>query len=118
MVTIAARISHSVFESEARNASAAPWNPRIWFSSVPAVHCTIISDDPEIAAARCSETHDLAVFGEIAWGWKVFDGLVQGLAISVVLPFSASVSLLTYLDLRARDEGMDLVIRARELLTA
>lgn len=59
-----------------------------------------------------------AVFGEIAWGWKVFDGLVQGLAISLVIPFSASVTLLTYLDLRARDEGMDLVIRARELLAA
>jgi hypothetical protein len=37
-------------------------------------------------------------------------------AISVVLPFSSAVMLLTYLDLRARDEGMDLVIRARKLL--
>lgn len=57
-----------------------------------------------------------AVFSQIHWGWKVFDGLVQGVAISVVLPFSASVVLLTYLDLRARDEGMDLVIRAGKLL--
>jgi hypothetical protein len=58
----------------------------------------------------------LSVFSEIHWGWKVFDGLIQGVAISVVLPFSAAVMLLTYLDLRARDEGMDLVIRARKLL--
>lgn len=59
-----------------------------------------------------------ALFREIAWGWKAFDGLVQGIAIAVVLPFSASVTLLAYLDLRARDEGMDLLIRARELLAA
>lgn len=58
----------------------------------------------------------LAVFSEIHWAWKVFDGVIQGVAISVVLPFSAAVMLLTYLDLRARDEGMDLVIRARKLL--
>lgn len=67
----------------------------------------------EIFMATQSPT---ALFSEIHWGWKVFDGLVQGIAISVVLPFAASVTLLTYLDLRAREEGMDLVIRARKLL--
>lgn len=55
-------------------------------------------------------------FGQIAWGWKVFDGLAQGVAISLVLPFTTSVTLLNYLDLRARDEGMDLIIRSRALL--
>jgi hypothetical protein len=59
-----------------------------------------------------------ALLGQIGWGWKVFDGLIQGLAIAVVLPFGSSVTLLTYLDLRARDEGMDLLVRARELLPA
>jgi hypothetical protein len=55
-------------------------------------------------------------FGQIAWGWKVFDGMAQGIAISLVLPFTTSVTLLNYLDLRARDEGMDLIIRSRGLL--
>jgi hypothetical protein len=59
-----------------------------------------------------------ALLGQIAWGWKVFDGVAQGIAIAVVLPFTSSVTLLTYLDLRARDEGMDLLMRARELLPA
>jgi len=59
-----------------------------------------------------------ALLKEIAWGWKVFDGLMQGLAIAVVLPFSTSAMLLLYLDLRARDEGMDLLVRARALTPA
>jgi hypothetical protein len=59
-----------------------------------------------------------ALLGQIPWGWKVFDGVAQGIAIAVVLPFTSSVTLLTYLDLRARDEGMDLLMRARELLPA
>jgi hypothetical protein len=56
------------------------------------------------------------LLGQIAWGWKVFDGLAQGIAIALVLPFTTSATLLNYLDLRARDEGMDLVVRARALL--
>lgn len=59
-----------------------------------------------------------ALLGQIGWGWKVFDGLAQGIAIAIVLPFTSSVTLLTYLDLRARDEGMDLLMRAQELLPA
>jgi hypothetical protein len=55
-------------------------------------------------------------FAQIAWGWKVFDGVAQGIAISLVLPFTTSVTLLNYLDLRARDEGLDLVVRSRGLL--
>jgi hypothetical protein len=57
-----------------------------------------------------------AAIGQIAWGWKVFDGLAQGIAIAIVLPFTTSATLLNYLDLRARDEGMDLIVRARGLL--
>lgn len=57
-----------------------------------------------------------SLLGQMAWGWKVFDGLAQGLAMALVLPFTTAVTLLTYFDLRARDEGMDLVVRARALL--
>jgi len=56
-----------------------------------------------------------SLIGQLAWGWKVFDGLSQGVAMALVLPFTTVLSLLTYFDLRARDEGMDLIVRAREL---
>lgn len=49
-------------------------------------------------------------------GWTVFDGLMQGAAITLVLPFSELVVFLYYLDLRSRNEGMDLLIRARDLV--
>jgi hypothetical protein len=55
---------------------------------------------------------------KIAWNWKVFDGTLQGLAMALVLPFLQLTFLLGYLDLRAREEGMDLVIRARALRDA
>ena len=61
-------------------------------------------------------TAPTALLGQIPWGWKVFDGLAQGIAIALVLPFTTSATLLNYLDLRARDEGMDLIVRARGLL--
>lgn len=48
-------------------------------------------------------------------GWTVFDGLMQGAAITLVLPFTELVVFLYYLDLRSRNEGMDLLIRARDL---
>src|SRR5450759_1643596 len=48
-------------------------------------------------------------------GWTVFDGLMQGAAITLVLPFTELVVFLFYLDLRSRTEGMDLLIRALEL---
>lgn len=57
-----------------------------------------------------------ALIGQLAWGWKVFDGLAQGAAMALVLPFTTVVSLLTYFDIRARDEAMDLIVRARGLL--
>jgi len=55
---------------------------------------------------------------KIAWGWKVFDGALQGVAMALVLPFLQLTTLLCYLDLRAREEGMDLIIRARALRDA
>jgi hypothetical protein len=48
-------------------------------------------------------------------GWTAFDGIMQGAAITLVLPFTEIVTFLFYLDLRSRGEGMDLLVRAREL---
>jgi hypothetical protein len=53
---------------------------------------------------------------QLAWGWKLADGALQGFATAVALPFMQLAVLLCYLDLRAREEGMDLIIRARAIL--
>jgi hypothetical protein len=50
--------------------------------------------------------------------WKVIDGVIQGLALSLVLPISYLASMRCYLDLRSRTEGMDLMMRARELVAS
>ncbi|MDO8964261.1 MAG: hypothetical protein Q7W30_07215 [Coriobacteriia bacterium] len=55
---------------------------------------------------------------QLAWGWKVFDGVLQGVAIAIVVPFLDLAFLQCYLDLRSREEGMDLVVRARALTDA
>jgi hypothetical protein len=55
---------------------------------------------------------------QLAWGWKVFDGTLQGIAMAIVVPFLHISYVLAYLDLRARDEGMDLIVRARALSDA
>jgi hypothetical protein len=73
---------------------------------------------PTIVRELVTGATNPAMLGQVAWGWKVFDGLAQGLAIALVLPFTTSATLLNYLDLRARDEGMDLIVRARGLLPA
>jgi hypothetical protein len=57
-----------------------------------------------------------SLVGQIGWGWKVFDGLAEGMAKALVMPFGTLVPLLLYFDLRSRDEGLDLLVRARELL--
>lgn len=71
---------------------------------------------PTIIRELVSGVTNPAMIGQVGWGWKVFDGVAQGVAIALVLPFSACATLLNYLDLRARDEGMDLIVRARGLL--
>lgn len=56
-----------------------------------------------------------AVFRELSWGWKVFEGLLSASAVSIALPFTTLAWYVFYVDMRARTEGMDLLVRAREL---
>ncbi len=56
-----------------------------------------------------------AMYHQISVGWKVFEGLLQALAVTVVLPFGQLALVSVYLDLRSRKEGMDLLMRAERL---
>ena len=62
MVTTAARISSSVLDSEARNASAAPWK-RVWMPagrpiscSTASITCTALPSDTPLARLNESVT--------------------------------------------------------------
>ncbi len=59
-----------------------------------------------------------AIIQPVSLVWKVLEGLTLGLAIAIPAPFAPLASFALYLDLRARNEGMDLVIRARQLRDA
>lgn len=59
-----------------------------------------------------------AIFQPVSLIWKVLEGLTLGFAIALPAPFAPLATFALYLDLRARNEGMDLVIRARELRDA
>jgi hypothetical protein len=59
-----------------------------------------------------------AIFQPVSLVWKVLEGLTLGFAIALPAPFAPLATFALYLDLRARNEGMDLVIRARELRDA
>jgi len=50
--------------------------------------------------------------------WRVVEGLSFGAASALTAPFTALALFHLYIDLRARKEGMDLVVRARELARA
>jgi hypothetical protein len=50
--------------------------------------------------------------------WRVIEGLSLGSAMALTAPFSALALFHLYLDLRARKEGMDLVVQAREIARA
>ena len=56
-----------------------------------------------------------AVFQPLSVPWKVFEGLTLGIAIALPAPFIPLAMFSLYLDLRARKEGMDIIVRAREL---
>ncbi len=58
-----------------------------------------------------------AIFQPLSLGWKAAEGLIAALALSLVTPFQALAVYLFYTDMRARAEGMDLVVRARDLAT-
>jgi hypothetical protein len=53
-----------------------------------------------------------ALFAELSVGWKTLEGVFTALAVSFVYPFVQLSWFHYYLDLRARREGMDLVVAA------
>ncbi len=59
-----------------------------------------------------------AIYQPVSLVWKVLEGLTLGLALALPAPFAPLATFALYLDLRARNEGMDLVIRAREIRDA
>lgn len=56
-----------------------------------------------------------AVFRELSWGWKVFEGLLSASSVSLGLPFAHLAWYVFYIDTRSRAEGLDLLVRAREI---
>lgn len=59
-----------------------------------------------------------AIFRELSWGWKAFEGLLSATSVSLALPFTHLAWYGLYVDTRARAEGMDLLARARALTAA
>ncbi len=59
--------------------------------------------------------HPDTIVTQLPVGWKVLEGLIQASAAVLVLPFVELAWFCCYIDLRARNEGMDLLIRAQEL---
>jgi len=58
------------------------------------------------------------VVTQLPVAWKVAEGLLQASAAVLVLPFIELTWFVCYLDLRARNEGLDLLVRAQELAPA
>ena len=56
-----------------------------------------------------------AIFHQLPLYWKVLEGILQALAVVLVLPIADLTWMRCYLDLRARGEGLDLLVRANEL---
>ncbi len=57
-----------------------------------------------------------AIFRQIPAGWRTLEGLFSALALGLVAPMQDLAWFYWYLDRRARTEGMDIVISAREQL--
>lgn len=55
-----------------------------------------------------------ALFQTVAPGWKTMEGVLSAAAVALVYPFAEFAWYFYYLDVRARREGMDLVMAARE----
>ena len=97
--------------------------PHLWRTVVMMVGAGVIAAQMEYALISPTAIRQLvmvvtdptSIKQTFSLGWTVFDGLIQGAAITLVLPFTQLVVFLYYLDLRSRNEGMDLLIRAREL---
>jgi hypothetical protein len=58
------------------------------------------------------------VVTQLPVAWKVAEGTLQAAAAVLVLPFIELTWFVCYLDLRARNEGLDLLVRAQELGSA
>lgn len=56
-----------------------------------------------------------AVFRELSPAWKTFEGVLAASATSLIAPLLEFAWFFYYLDLRARHEGMDIVVKAGEL---
>lgn len=118
-----------VIEGNIGQAFARSWRlvrPHFWRVLVLVVGAYLVAMQFESALATPVVVREVifgaqqqsALTSQLAWGWKLFDGALQGLAIAVALPFMQLAVLLCYLDLRAREEGMDLIIRSRAILHA
>ncbi len=59
-----------------------------------------------------------ALFQPISAGWKTFEGLLSAASVTLVLPFVEFAWFFFYADLRARREGMDILVRAHDLAGA
>lgn len=59
--------------------------------------------------------HPTTVVTQLPLGWKVAEGFLQASAAVLVLPFIELTWFVCYLDLRARNEGLDLLVRAQDL---
>lgn len=56
-----------------------------------------------------------AIFQPTALGWKFIEGLTLAIATTLPAPFMPLATFSLYLDLRVRNEGVDLVMQAQEL---
>ncbi|MCX8007964.1 MAG: hypothetical protein N3B11_07655 [Coriobacteriia bacterium] len=56
-----------------------------------------------------------AVFQQTPLAWKIVEGIVLAGAMTLVAPFAPLATFALYTDVRARSEGMDIIIRARRL---
>jgi hypothetical protein len=56
-----------------------------------------------------------AIFQTTSLGWKFTEGLILAIATTLPAPFMPLAAFSLYLDLRVRNEGIDLVMRAQEL---
>ena len=65
-----------------------------------------------------TSTDPLTAMLDVPVWWRVVEGVSFGAAAALTAPFTTLALFHLYLDVRSRKEGMDLVVRARELLRA
>jgi len=65
-----------------------------------------------------TSTDPLTAMLDVPVWWRVLEGVSFGAAAALTAPFTTLALFHLYLDVRSRKEGMDLVVRARELAQA